>query len=119
MQGINAGQSCQHPVTEPGLTDEGDVFGTVAHVESAEKILVVDRESDCPLPFGLHVLDVGLDERMHVTHLRDEEVFALDDAVNDIVERKGSRSGVGWASGRRLDGVGRGTVLVSDPGEVA
>ena len=82
---------------ESRTPDEGAVIGAVAHVETAQEIVVADTGTDAHFLVGLHVLDVGLDQRMHMLHLGDEEVFALDNAVDDLIEGGGRR----WAGGRR------------------
>ena len=41
---------------------------------------------------GLEILEIGFDHRVHVAHLRHEEVLALHDAVDNVVEGQSGRS---------------------------
>src|SRR5579864_4682337 len=45
VQGIDAGQLAQHAVSETRLSHKGDVLKAIAHVQSPEKILILDRRS--------------------------------------------------------------------------
>src|SRR5258707_9580604 len=88
-------------MAESGLAYEGDVLGTVGHIEAAEEILILI--GNCvAAAVVLEILEVSLNHRVHVTHLRHEEVLALHDPVENIIE-----SGRGWRS-RLRDLSGRG-----------
>ena len=88
-------------MAESGLANEGNVLGAVAHIEAAEKILVF-HGSRVAVAVVLQVLQVGFNQRVHVTHLRHEQVFALHDAVEYVIEcQRGWRKRVSALSGGR------------------
>ena len=110
VQGVDSGQLGEHAVAESGLADERNVFGAVGHIEAAEEVLIVDGRR-ISTGVVLQVLQVGFDHGVHVAHLRHEEVLALHDAVEDVIEGesscrkrlrglRGSRGGFGRSGSR-------------------
>jgi hypothetical protein len=77
-------------VAEPGLAYEGSVFGTVAHVEASEEILVFDRGS-VSVFVGLEILKISLDQGTQVVHLCHEEMLFLDHPIYNVIERRWRR----------------------------
>src|SRR5947209_15200639 len=69
--GVNAGEFAHETLAEPGYPHEGVVVDAAADIETAEEIFVADRHFTEVL-VGLHVLNVGLNQRVQVTHLGDE-----------------------------------------------
>jgi hypothetical protein len=77
-------------MAESRLAYEGDVFGALAHVEAAEKILILHR-NPVPVAVVFEILQVGLDQRMHMAHLGHEQMLPLDNAVEHVVESNRGR----------------------------
>ena len=100
MQGINAGQLAQHAVSETRLSHKRDVLEAIAHVQSTQKILVLDRRR-VAAGIVLQVLKVGFDQRMHMSHLCHEIVLALYNSIDNVVEReRGRRQSLRWRGPR-------------------
>ncbi len=73
-------------MTKTWLADEGCVLGAVAHIQAAKEILIV-HGGDTSVFLGSEILEVGLDHGMHVAHLRQKQMFPLDDAIQNVIER--------------------------------
>ena len=61
------------------------ISGAVAHVEPPEKVLIAYWSNVVILIF-MQILDVGLGQRMHALHGRDEGALARYDPVDRLVE---------------------------------
>jgi hypothetical protein len=86
VHGIHAREAADHAPAKSGTLDEGPIIGPVTHIQAAEEVVIIHRNGPKFL-VASHVLDIGLDERMHVAHLSHEEVLAFDDSVDYLVER--------------------------------
>src|SRR5579872_5510852 len=91
-------------MAESGLANEGRVLRAVGHVKATEKVLIL-HGSRVAVAVVLQILQIGLNQRVHVAHLRHEEMLALHDTIKHVVEGKGSRrkrlSALSWCRGRR------------------
>ena len=69
---------------------EAEIVGRATrHIEAAEEVNIISRNSYVQFFVDLQILEIGFDQRMKLLHLRDKEMFALDGAVDDLVEGRG------------------------------
>ncbi len=85
VHGVHAGQIVQHSPPESRWLDESSVIGAIAHIEPAQKVVVVRRGRPKFL-IRLHVLDIGFDQRVRVLHLGDKKVLALHNPIYHLVK---------------------------------
>src|SRR3984893_3437282 len=77
--------------------DKRNVLRTIAHIQTPEKVLVVNR-GRVAAGIGFQVLKIGFDQWPQVAHLGKQEMLALHHAVDDLVKR--ARGWQAWSRGR-------------------
>ena len=110
LHGIHTAELAEHALAQPGGGGRGEsaIVSAVAHIEAAEEVHVTLWHRSAQLFVVLEILKIGLDQGMQLAHLGNEKVFALDGAVNDLIETGGGCGGglLGGVAGREL-GIGR------------
>jgi hypothetical protein len=84
---VKTGELAHESLTKPGLTQKRFVVGPVAQIETTEEI-VVALGCLAQILVTAHVLNVGLDQGMHVPHLGHEEVLTFDHPLDNVPKRR-------------------------------
>ena len=93
MQRVDSRKFAQHAMTKPRLAYKRHIFRAIRHIQAAEKILIPDRHGML-IGIILQVLQIGLNQRMHVTHLRHEVMLSLYHAIHNVVQGCGRRRSI-------------------------
>src|SRR5690242_13829795 len=83
--GIQAGQFGKDPATESRLAHKRAIFGSIAQVDPAQKILIIDRHC-AQFAIAFEVLDIGLNQGMELAHLCGKEMLPLNHFVEDLIK---------------------------------
>ncbi len=61
-------------------------IGTVAHVQPTKEIEIAGGDGHVQLFVVSQILEIGFDQRMQLSHLRDKEMLPHDGAIDDLIE---------------------------------